>query len=51
MSTTTQPPKHKRRWYQFSLKTLLVVMFLYAVLLSVGLLPHALLLLFGAVNF
>ena len=26
MSTTTQPPKPKRRWYQFSLKTLLVVM-------------------------
>ena len=46
MSTATQPPKHKRRWYQFSLKTLLVVMFLYAVLLFVGLLPHALLLLF-----
>ena len=26
MSTTTQPPKPERRWYQFSLKTLLVVM-------------------------
>ena len=26
MSTTTQPPKPKRRWYQFSLKTLLLVM-------------------------
>ena len=26
MSTTTQPPKPKRRWYQFSLLTLLVVM-------------------------
>ncbi len=26
MFTTTQPPKPKRRWYQFSLKTLLVVM-------------------------
>ncbi len=26
MSTTTQPPKPKRRWYQFSLKTLLIVM-------------------------
>ena len=25
MSTTTQPPKPKRRWYQFSLKTLLIV--------------------------
>jgi len=28
MPTTTQPPKPKRRWYQFSLKTLLVVMLL-----------------------
>ena len=28
MSTTTQPPKPKRRWYQFSLLTLLVVMVL-----------------------
>ena len=26
MSTTTKPPKPKRRWYQFSLMTLLVVM-------------------------
>ena len=26
MSTTAQPPKPKRRWYQFSLRTLLVVM-------------------------
>ena len=26
MPTTTQPPKPKRRWYQFSLRTLLVVM-------------------------
>ena len=26
MSTITQPPKPKRRWYQFSLLTLLVVM-------------------------
>ena len=26
MSTTTQPPNPKRRWYQFSLLTLLVVM-------------------------
>ena len=26
MSTTTQPPKHKRRWYQFSLRTLLITM-------------------------
>ena len=25
MSTTTQSPKPKRRWYQFSLRTLLVV--------------------------
>ncbi len=24
MSTTTQPPKPKRRWYQFRLKTLLI---------------------------
>ena len=27
MSTTTRPPKLKRRWYQFSLLTLLVVTF------------------------
>ena len=26
MSTTTQPPKPKRRWYQFGLRTLLLVM-------------------------
>ena len=31
MSTTDQPPKHKRRWYQFSLWTLLVVMTLFTV--------------------
>ena len=31
MSTTTQPPKPKRRWYQFSLRTLLVVMTLACV--------------------
>jgi len=31
MSTTTQPPKPKRRWYQFSLLTALVVMTLFTV--------------------
>ena len=35
MSTTTQPPKPKRRWYQFSLLTLLVVMTLFTVTLGV----------------
>jgi len=34
MSETTQPPKPKRRWYQFSMRTLLVVMLLLVV--SVG---------------
>ena len=31
MLTTTQPPKSKRRWYQFSLLTLLVVMTLFSI--------------------
>ena len=31
MSTTTQPPKPKRRWYQFSLLTLLVALTLACV--------------------
>ena len=31
MSPTAQPPKPKRRWYQFSLKTLLVVVTLFCV--------------------
>ena len=35
MSTTTQSPKPKRRWYQFSLKTLLVVMTVTCVWLAI----------------
>ena len=31
MSITTHPPKPKRRWYQFSLKTLLIVVTLFTV--------------------
>jgi len=34
MPTTTQPPKPKRRWYQFSLKTLLVVMFVSCIVFA-----------------
>ncbi len=33
-STTSQPPKPKRRWYQFSLKTLLVVMLVSTVVVG-----------------
>ena len=36
MSTTTQPPKPKRRWCQFSLKTLLVVMLMLIFSVTVG---------------
>jgi len=36
MSTTTQPPKPKRRWCQFSLRTLLVVMTLFCVTLGIA---------------
>jgi hypothetical protein len=31
MSETTQPPKPKRRWYQFSLRTMLLVMLVFCV--------------------
>ena len=34
MSTTTPPPKPKRRWCRFSLKTLLVVMTLFTVIVA-----------------
>ena len=34
MSTTTQPAKPKRRWYQFSLKTLMVVMTVFVLVLA-----------------
>ena len=34
MSTSTQPPKPKRRWYQFSLLTLLIVMTLFTVVVG-----------------
>ena len=33
---STQPPKPKRRWYQFSLKTLLVVVTLFCVMAGWG---------------
>ncbi len=53
MSTTNHSPKPKRRWYQFSLKTLLIVAFTYtvvqavlAMLWRIGYLPDALMLLF-----
>ena len=35
MSTTTQPPKPKRRWYQFSMRTLLVVVVVFCVWLGI----------------
>jgi len=34
MSTTTQPPKPRRRWYQFSLRSLLIAIAMFAVLLA-----------------